>query len=194
MRSIIGVDEVGRGPLAGPVIACAVNFPSHLRIPTLRDSKRLSQKAREKLVPVIESKSAGIGFGRAEVAEIDSINILQASLNAMDRALFDLGIIDNHSAVYIDGNQVPKRFLNQAFSIICGDQLIPAIMAASVLAKVKRDKEMMFLDSLYPGYGFKRNKGYPTKFHLDAISTLGPCPIHRLTFKPVQASLGLQGE
>ena len=185
-RWIAGVDEVGRGPLAGDVVASAVILDPATPRPGLNDSKKLSDKQRQELVMLIKEHALALSIGRSSVAEIDSLNILQASLLAMQRAVEAL--LWEPQLVYVDGNQLPDwRF--QAKAIVRGDAKIPAIAAASVLAKVTRDCEMEALDTLYPGYGLAKHKGYPTKQHLEALAKLGPSPIHRKSFAPVSALL-----
>lgn len=185
-RWIAGVDEVGRGPLAGDVVAAAVILDPATPIPGLNDSKKLSDKQRQELVMLIKEHALALSIGRSSVAEIDSLNILQASLLAMQRAVEAL--LREPQLVYVDGNHLPDwRF--QAKAIVRGDAKIPTIAAASVLAKVTRDCEMEALDSLYPGYGLAKHKGYPTKQHLEALAKLGPSPIHRKSFAPVSALL-----
>ena len=185
-RWIAGIDEVGRGPLAGDVVAAAVILDPAAPIPGLNDSKKLSDKQRQEVVMLIKERALALSIGRSSVMEIDSLNILQASLLAMRRALETLP--RRPQLVYVDGNHLPEwRF--QAKAIVRGDEKIPAIAAASVLAKVTRDREMEALDSLYPGYGLAKHKGYPTKQHLEALVKLGPSPIHRKSFAPVSALL-----
>ena len=185
-RWIAGVDEVGRGPLAGDVVAAAVILDPATPIPGLNDSKKLSDKQRQELVMLIKEHALALSIGRSSVEEIDSLNILQASLLAMQRAVEALP--RRPQLVYVDGNHLPNwRF--QAKAIVRGDAKIPTIAAASVLAKVTRDCEMEALDSLYPGYGLAKHKGYPTKQHLEALAKLGPSPIHRKSFAPVSALL-----
>lgn len=185
-RWIAGVDEVGRGPLAGGVVAAAVILDPATPIPGLNDSKKLSEKQRQELVMLIKEHALALSIGRSSVAEIDSLNILQASLLAMRRAVEALPL--RPQLVYVDGNHLPDwRYKSKA--IVRGDATIPAIAAASVLAKVTRDREMEALDSLYPGYGLAKHKGYPTKQHLEALAKLGPSPIHRKSFAPVSTLL-----
>ena len=182
LTHVAGVDEAGRGPLAGPVVAAAVILnPAH-RIKGLADSKQLSEKTRTELAGEIRSKAVAWAIGRIDHIEIDRINILQASLLAMKKAIEALTVVPEH--VLVDGNQCP-RILLSVEAIIRGDQSVPAISAASILAKVARDQEMTELDQLYPGYGFARHKGYSTPEHLLALQQLGPCPIHRRSFAPV---------
>ena len=185
-RWIAGTDEVGRGPLAGEVVAAAVILDPATPIPGLNDSKKLSDKQRQQLVILIKERALALAIGRSSVLEIDSLNILQASLLAMRRAVEALPL--RPQLVYVDGNHLPDwRYKSKA--IVRGDAKIPAIAAASVLAKVTRDREMEALDSLYPGYGLAKHKGYPTKQHLEALAKLGPSPIHRKSFAPVSALL-----
>lgn len=185
-RWIAGVDEVGRGPLAGDVVAAAVILDPATPIPGLNDSKKLSEKQRQELVMLIKEHALALSIGRSSVEEIDSLNILQASLLAMQRAVEALP--RRPQLVYVDGNHLPD-WQFQAKAIVRGDAKIQTIAAASVLAKVTRDCEMEALDSLYPGYGLAKHKGYPTKQHLEALAKLGPSPIHRKSFAPVSALL-----
>jgi ribonuclease HII len=180
---IVGVDEVGRGPLAGAVVAAAVILDPDRPIIGLNDSKKLTEKRRDQLEPIIQQNALAWSLGRAEHNEIDDINILQATLLAMKRAVEGLAIKPSHALV--DGNQAPNLACTVT-TIIKGDQSEPAIAAASILAKVARDREMRQMDELYPGYGFAKHKGYPTPFHKQALMALGPCLIHRRSFKPVQ--------
>lgn len=183
---IAGVDEAGRGPLAGPVISAAVILDPKKRYPGLKDSKLLTEKARESLYEMIISKALAFAVGRAEVEEIDKLNILQATLLSMQRAVAKL--LMKPTRVLVDGNQVPKlNFPTEA--IVDGDQKIRAISAASILAKVTRDREMAELHKLYPGYGFAQHKGYATKEHYLNLKKLGPCEIHRKSFMPVREQL-----
>ena len=187
MNWVVGVDEVGRGPLAGPVITCAVLWPGDHSLDALNDSKKLSAKKRELLLPCIERMAIRISFGRAEVEEIDYLNILHATMLAMERAVSGLNEFD--APILIDGNRVPDVLKGRAKAIIGGDGLIPAISAASILAKVARDKEMSVLAKIYPGYGFEKHAGYPTIAHLEALGALGVSPIHRRSFAPVKRLL-----
>jgi ribonuclease HII len=185
---IAGVDEVGRGPLAGPVVTAAVILDPDKPIEGLADSKKLSEKRREKLVPLIKEHALAWAMGRAEPHEIDQINILQASLLAMKRAVEALSVTPEH--VLVDGIHAPD--LNcKITTVIKGDQKEPAIAAASILAKVARDHEMQDMDELYPGYGFAKHKGYPTKQHQQALIELGATDIHRRSFSPVQLALNI---
>jgi ribonuclease HII len=185
-RWIAGVDEVGRGPLAGDVVAAAVILNPQQPIAGLADSKQLSEQQREALYPEILTKALSWAVARASVAEIDSQNILQASLLAMTRAVQALQVQPNF--VYVDGNRCPRwRYASEA--VVKGDSKIAAIAAASIIAKVTRDRELVILDTQYPGYGFAQHKGYPTAQHLAALRQLGPTPIHRRSFAPVAALL-----
>ena len=185
---IAGVDEVGRGPLAGPVVTAAVILDPANPIDGLNDSKKLSHKRRVQLDIEIREKALAWSFGRAEVEEIDNINILQATMLAMQRAVAGLNI--SPTLVLVDGNRTPDLSM-PADAIIQGDGKIAEISAASIIAKVYRDKEMCEMDDLYPGYGFSRHKGYGTKHHIAAIETLGICAIHRRSFAPVHRQLNL---
>ncbi|KPJ67301.1 MAG: ribonuclease HII [Coxiella sp. DG_40] len=180
---IAGVDEVGRGPLAGPVVAAAVILNSEKPIDQIRDSKSLSEKAREQFFSVIRKASLAWSVGRAEVHEIDKMNILQASLLAMERAVRRLKVKPDQ--VLVDGKHCPK-ILYPVKAIINGDQTVPVISAASVIAKVIRDREMVIYDAYYPEYGFAAHKGYGTKQHLEAIAKHNITPIHRRSFRPIK--------
>lgn len=182
-RLVAGVDEVGRGPLAGPVVTAAVILDPEHPIDGLMDSKKLTESRREKLAAIIKENCLAWSIGRAEVEEIDEINILQATMLAMQRAVAALSPAPDH--VLIDGNRCPDLPCS-AEAIIKGDGLIPAISAASIIAKVTRDREMVEMDALYPGYGLAGHKGYPTKKHMDALLELGVTPIHRRSFAPVR--------
>ncbi|MFL2555465.1 MAG: ribonuclease HII [Gammaproteobacteria bacterium] len=179
---IAGVDEVGRGPLAGPVVAAAVVLDKDNDIPNICDSKKLSSKNRTIISENIKLNSLDWSIGRAEVEEIDELNILQASLLAMERAVQNLKI--NFDIVLVDGQHVPKTDI-KAIAVIKGDNFVPAISAASIIAKVERDNEMIELDKIYPNYGFSAHKGYPTKQHIESLEKLGITAIHRRTFSPV---------
>ncbi len=183
---IAGVDEVGRGPLLGAVVAAAVILDPDNPIEGLTDSKKLSEKRREELAIEIKDKALCWSLGRAEVEEIDQINILQASLLAMQRAVEGLSLSPSHCL--IDGNRCPNLVCSSE-AIVKGDLKIPAIGAASIIAKVARDQEMLELDEQYPGYGIAQHKGYPTKLHLNALKNLGVTPIHRQSFAPVKKQL-----
>ncbi len=183
---VCGVDEVGRGPLAGPVVAAAVILDPARPIDGLADSKKLSEKRRETLYETIRERALSWSIGRAEVAEIDTINILQASLLAMQRAVAGLSIAPHQALV--DGNRVPQLQCD-ARAIIGGDACEPCISAASIIAKVTRDREMIALDARYPGYGLARHKGYPTRQHLESLEVLGVSEIHRRSFAPVRRKM-----
>ncbi len=176
---ICGVDEAGRGPLAGPVCAAAVILPKYLEIPGLTDSKKLSDKRRRELFPEIQRQALAYGIGFASEKEIDGINILQATFLAMERALAQLSIPPE--LALIDGNR-EKDFGLPVKTVIKGDSLSANIAAASILAKVSRDDLMLEMAREYPQYGFEVHKGYGTKAHYDALRMYGPCPIHRQTF------------
>ncbi len=180
---LAGVDEVGRGPLAGPVVAAAVILDPARPIAGLADSKALSEKRRQALDIEIREKALAWALGRAEVDEIDALNILQASLLAMQRAVAALSVTPYRALV--DGNRCPLLAC-PAEAVIKGDQTVPVIGAASIIAKVARDAEMVALDAVYPGYGFAVHKGYPTKAHLEALDRLGVLPVHRRSFAPVR--------
>ena len=177
-----GVDEAGRGPIAGPVIAAAVILGPE-PIPQLRDSKQLSALKRDRIAEQIRREAVAWSIGRAEVEEIDQLNILQATLLAMFRAVAALSKVPE--AVFVDGNQVPAG-VDNALAVVRGDQTVPAISAASIIAKVTRDREMHELHAEYPVYGFDRHKGYPTAVHLQALDQYGPSPCHRTSFAPVR--------
>lgn len=179
LRLICGVDEAGRGPLAGPVCAAAVILPEHLQIPGLNDSKKLTDKKRRELFPVIQEQAIAYGIGLASEQEIDEINILQATFLAMRRALEQLTV--RPEIALIDGNR-ETDFGLPVKTVVKGDSLSANIAAASILAKVTRDNLMMELAQKYPEYGFEIHKGYGTKAHYEALRTYGPCPIHRKTF------------
>lgn len=181
---IAGVDEVGRGPLAGAVVAAAVILGEP--IVGVRDSKKLSPVKRRFFSELIQSNARCYAYGRAEVNEIDALNIHHATLLAMKRAIEGLSITPSH--VMVDGLYVPDVSMS-CEAIVKGDDLIDSIAAASILAKVLRDDEMTALDEVYPGYGFSRHKGYPTAEHLAAIARLGVLPIHRRSYGPVNRAL-----
>jgi ribonuclease HII len=186
MMLVAGIDEVGRGPLAGAVVAAAVILDPKHPIKGLTDSKKLSEKKRNALDCEIKEKALAWSLGRAEVEEIDCINILQASLLAMQRAVELLSIKPDH--LKIDGNQLLSIDYSME-AIVKGDLTVAEISAASIIAKVARDKEMVSLDALYPEYGFAAHKGYPTKKHREALLKYGVTPIHRRSFSPVRACL-----
>jgi len=183
---VAGVDEVGRGPLAGDVVTAAVILDPDNPIEGLNDSKKLSEKKRNALFDEIQEKALSWAIARASVAEIDELNILQASLLAMKRAVEALDIQPEH--VLVDGNKIPK-WSYQAEAVVKGDGRVACIGAASILAKVTRDREMADFDAVYPGYGFAGHKGYPTKVHMEAVERLGVCPIHRRSYGPIKAKL-----
>jgi ribonuclease HII len=181
-RLIAGVDEAGRGSLAGPVIAAAVILdPDSDPITGLDDSKRLSPKHRRYVAELIFAHALAWAIGRAEASEVDRLNVLQASLLAMRRALSGLRLSPDW--VRVDGDRLPMDVFGEA--VVRGDALFPEIMAASILAKVMRDRELAMLDLLYPGYDFDRHKGYPTARHRLQLETKGSCSVHRVTFAPV---------
>ena len=179
LRLICGVDEAGRGPLAGPVCAAAVILPEHLQIPGLNDSKKLTDKKRRELFPIIQEQAIAYGIGLASESEIDEINILQATFLAMRRALEQLTV--RPEIALIDGNR-ETDFGLPVKTVVKGDSLSANIAAASVLAKVTRDNIMVEMARQYPEYGFEIHKGYGTKAHYEALRTYGPCSIHRKTF------------
>jgi ribonuclease HII len=183
---IAGVDEVGRGPLAGDVVTAAVILDPTRPIAGLNDSKKLSAARRESLAQQIREQALGWSIARASVAEIDSLNILQASLLAMHRAVQQL--TPQPTYVLVDGNHLP-RWSYASEPVIKGDARVPAIAAASILAKVQRDAELDALEVLYPGYGFAQHKGYPTAAHLQALDRLGVTPVHRKSYAPVKKLL-----
>jgi ribonuclease HII len=183
---LAGVDEVGRGPLVGAVVTAAVILDPRRPILGLNDSKKLSASQREHLADQIRERALAWALGRAEPAEIDQINILQATMLAMQRAVAALPITP--TSVLIDGNRCPALPM-PAQAVVKGDGTVPAISAASILAKVARDAEMQALELQHPGYGFAKHKGYPTPAHLEALQRLGPLPEHRRSFAPVRALL-----
>ena len=180
---VAGVDEVGRGPLCGPVVTAAVILDPARPIRGLNDSKKLSEARREALFDEICSKALAFCIARAEVDEIDRLNILHATLLAMQRAVEGLSVTPR--LALIDGNRCPKLAVPSA-PVVQGDASVPASAAASILAKVSRDREMQALDLIYPGYGLAAHKGYPTPAHLEALQRLGPTIIHRQSFAPVR--------
>ncbi|WP_145004696.1 ribonuclease HII [Pseudomonas oryzihabitans] len=180
---VAGVDEVGRGPLCGAVVTAAVILDPGKPILGLNDSKKLSLLRREALFEEIQEKALAWCVARAEVAEIDRLNILHATMLAMQRAVEGLQV--QPRLALIDGNRCPKLAVPSS-PVVKGDSQVPAIAAASILAKVTRDREMQALDVLYPGYGLAGHKGYPTAEHLEALRRLGPTPIHRRSFAPVR--------
>lgn len=180
---VAGVDEVGRGPLCGAVVTAAVILDPGRPIIGLNDSKKLSLLRREALFEEIQEKALAWCVARAEVAEIDKLNILHATMLAMQRAVEGLQV--QPRLALIDGNRCPELAVPSS-PVVKGDSQVPAIAAASILAKVTRDREMQALDVLYPGYGLAGHKGYPTAEHLEALRRLGPTPIHRRSFAPVR--------
>ena len=185
-RLVAGVDEAGRGPLAGPVVAAAVILDPAVRIAGLGDSKRLSPQRRAELDLEIRERAAGYAVARADVDVIDAINILQATMQAMREAVARLDPAPD--LVLVDGNRCPDVPC-PVRAVVGGDATVAAIGAASILAKVARDREMIEMDRRYPEYGFARHKGYGTRAHRDALLRLGPSPIHRLSFAPVKSAL-----
>lgn len=194
---VTGVDEAGRGPLAGPVVAAAVILDPARPIEGLADSKRLSAEQRDALAPIIRERALAFGYGLASAAEIDAINILQATLLAMRRAVVALvpttPLAPRLLAVEVDGNRLPRlegvRGIASAVAIVKGDASQPAISAASILAKTLRDAVMEQLDRRFPAYGFAIHKGYPTPAHLAALREHGVSPVHRRSFGPVRSLL-----
>lgn len=189
-RLTCGVDEAGRGPLAGPVVAAAVILPPGTSLSGLNDSKKLSPRQRERLAAEIRATALAWAVAEASAAEIDAWNILRSTLRAMARAVAALPLTPDE--VLVDGNQAPALEV-PVRTIIGGDALEPAIMAASILAKTHRDARLVALEARHPGYGFARHKGYGTAAHLAALARLGPCPEHRRSFAPVRAALERMG-
>ncbi|HEX5960645.1 MAG TPA: ribonuclease HII [Rhodanobacteraceae bacterium] len=183
---VAGVDEAGRGPLAGPVVVAAVILDPARPIDGLADSKQLSERRRERLYPLIVARALAHAVVRVEADEIDRINILNATLAGMARALHALAVRPNRAL--IDGNRLPASLPCPARAIVGGDVTEPAISAASILAKVSRDHILDGYDARWPGYGFAQHKGYPTAAHLEALRCLGPCPEHRRSFAPVRSA------
>lgn len=184
---IAGVDEAGRGPLVGSVVAAAVILDPNNPIEGLNDSKKLSEKKREKLFIEIQEKALAWAIAEASAAEIDEHNILQASLLAMRRAVEALNIQPEH--VLVDGNKIPQGLAMSCDAVVGGDALHPEISAASILAKVTRDRQMVEMDQKYPQFGFAKHKGYPTKAHFEAIALHGVIDEHRRSFGPVKKVL-----
>ena len=184
---VAGIDEAGRGPLAGPVSVAAVILDPSRPIEGMDDSKRLSERRREALYPLIIERALAWRIEFVEANEIDALNILQATMAGMRRALAGLSPCATHAL--IDGNRIPEGLACPATAIVGGDGLEPAIMAASILAKVARDARMRELHVLHPHYGFDRHKGYPSPMHLQALALHGPCPQHRRSFAPVRNAL-----
>lgn len=188
---IVGVDEVGRGALAGPVVAAAVVLPAHGGIEGLADSKTLSPGRRSELAGQIRARALGWALGEATAAEVDRWNVLEAALAAMQRAVAGLAaLLGRPSLALIDGNRCPAGLPCPARAVVGGDATVAAIGAASILAKVYRDGEMARLDRHWPRYGFAGHKGYPTSAHLERMDRFGPCPLHRRTFAPVRRRSG----
>jgi len=185
-RLIAGVDEVGRGPLVGDVVTAAVILDPNNPIEGLNDSKKLSEKKREQLAPLIRERALSWSIGRASPREIDELNILHATMLAMTRAVEGLTVTPDW--VRVDGNRLP-RWPYAGEAIVKGDALHAEIAAASILAKVTRDQDMRELEQLYPRYGFAQHKGYPTAAHLAALVQYGPLDVYRKSFKPVQLAL-----
>lgn len=193
----VGIDEAGRGPLAGSVFAAAVILDPQRPIAGLMDSKKLSEKKRDFLAALIKQHALAWSIASASVEEIDRLNILEATMLAMTRAW--QGISTTHAKILIDGNQIPKQMRvelagnvlsgQRVEAIIKGDDSVPAIAAASILAKTARDAELYTLHNEFPDYGFDQHKGYATKLHLQRIETFGPCPIHRQSFAPIKRLL-----
>ena len=188
---LAGVDEAGRGPLAGNVVAAAVILDSEHAIDGLRDSKKLSAARREQLAHQIRRHARAWAVVSVSAGEIDDINILQATLSAMRQAVEQLAIRPDH--VFIDGNRCPPLAI-PATAIVNGDDRVAEISAASILAKVERDAQMLALHQQYPRYGFDQHKGYPTKAHIAALNEYGPCPEHRRSYGPVRRALRPGGE
>lgn len=186
---IAGADEAGRGPLVGSVVAAAVILDPNNPILGLNDSKKLSEKKREKLFIEIKEKALAWAIAEASHQEIDDLNILNASLLAMRRAVEQLSVQPQH--VLVDGNKIPQGLSMSCDAVVGGDALHPEISAASILAKVTRDHQMLELDAKYPQFGFAKHKGYPTKAHFEAIAQFGVVEEHRRSFGPVRKSLGL---
>ncbi|MEQ8208044.1 MAG: ribonuclease HII [Woeseia sp.] len=188
---VAGIDEAGRGPLAGPVVAAAVILPADCAIRGLTDSKKLTARRREELAPAIKQSAIAWAIARADAAEIDSLNIFQATFLAMRRAVFGLRVLPG--AVEVDGKHLPTlEFYGKPIegrAIIGGDASVASISAASVLAKVERDRMMCLLDGAFPQYGFAQHKGYGTREHRESLLKFGPCPQHRRSFRPLSEML-----
>ena len=186
-----GVDEAGRGPLAGPVVAAAVILDPRRPIDGLADSKKLPEQRRDELAEIIRKQALAYSVAWADAAEIDAINILQATFLAMRRAVLGLAVQPDY--LEVDGNKLPRVFVNGSVlpgeAIVGGDDKVDAISAASILAKVCRDDMMRLVDRQYPDYGFARHKGYGTAAHLEALAATGPCPQHRLSFRPCRPAV-----
>ena len=177
--AVCGIDEAGRGPLCGPVCAAAVILPEGAELPGINDSKKLSEKKREELYPLILERAVAVGIGSASAEEIDRINILQATFLAMRRAVENLSVPASYALV--DGNRLPELSVPAEY-VIHGDAASASIAAASILAKVSRDRFMYEMDKKYPEYDFAKHKGYGTKLHYEKLREYGPCEIHRMTF------------
>ena len=186
-KFVAGVDEVGRGPLAGPVVAAAVILDATKPIDGLADSKKLSETRREELAEEIKEKALAWAIARVDVDEIDRINILQASLRAMFISISELKQQPDY--VMVDGNRIPAELSINSEAVVKGDERVPCISAASIIAKVARDHEMIEMEQQYPGYGLAKHKGYPTKAHIEALQKQGVTEIHRRTFGPVKKVL-----
>ncbi len=189
-KSIAGIDEAGRGPLAGPVVAAACIFPENFYLPGINDSKKLTAEERERLYHLImENPEILSGVGIVDALMIDQINILQATFQAMAAAILQLKQKPDY--ILFDGNQFPKSLQLEIFceGIVEGDSLSQSVMAAGILAKVTRDKMMLEYHKTWPGYGFDEHKGYGTQKHLENLKALGPCPIHRRSYEPVKLAL-----
>ena len=182
-----GVDEAGRGPLAGPVVCAAVILPAAYHLPGLNDSKKVAEAKRQQLFDAIQQQALAFSIVFISSTEIDKHNILQATLLGMTRALEQLHIMPN--LALIDGNHLPKQLPCAAQAVVSGDSIHPCIMAASILAKVSRDRFMQDLDTQYPQFGFAQHKGYPTALHLQALKVHGICPEHRRSYAPVRQSI-----
>lgn len=179
IKIVCGVDEAGRGPLAGPVCAAAVILPPHVEIPGLNDSKKLTDKRRRELFPIIKEQAVAYAIAFSDEKEIDEGNILQATFRAMERAVDGLSVRPEY--ILVDGNKLPM-LATPAEAVVHGDSLSASIAAASILAKVTRDDLMLQYAQVYPAYGFEVHKGYGTKVHYEALRKHGPCSIHRMTF------------
>ena len=192
LKVLAGVDEAGRGPLVGSVVAAAVVLEVGQEIPGVRDSKQLSESARETAFDLIREVALDYAIAEASREEIDELNILQATMLAMRRAVLMLKVVPEQ--ILIDGNRCPDlgHYNRIAKPLIGGDRLCTAISAASILAKVTRDRQMRVLDARYPEYVFARHKGYPTALHREILEQHGPCPEHRRSFKPVKAAAALR--
>lgn len=188
---VAGVDEVGRGPLAGPVVTAAVILPDNYELVGLTDSKKLTARRRQALAAQIRADAVACCVASASVAEIDRLNILHATMLAMQRALAALEPPPQQA--WIDGNRAPDVAMPTR-TFVGGDARIAVISAASIVAKVERDRQMVALDAEYPGYGFARHKGYGTKAHREALAALGPTPVHRRSFAPVRRALSVERE